>query len=531
MRREYFLLIFISICLSIIFIFLQESPGYMDAEYHSVMGYQIATGKGFNEPFIWNYSDYPESIVHASHTYWMPLPSLISALGFWIINQRSFFAARLFFVLLSAFVPIVTYWVALRITAHKGGSFTAGLLSIFCGYYAAYSTIPDAFGLYMVCGGIIFLLLDRLNSYTNTYPKTILTFLSIGIMTGIMHLSRTEGLIWFIACCLFCFFNMLRKKHKYFVIILNISAIFMGYMLIMGTWYSRNLQVFSTLFPPGNQSAFFITDYDQLFSFDTSKINFFNWSNRATLDILRPMIQSIMVVIGTVIGVQSMVFLLPFVILGSLKYKKNVTLGFFLLMFVSVIILMGCVFPFAGKRGGYFHTSAAFQPVVLALSVAGAMEAAEALKRHSRKSKVNLASLFNFSIGALAILVTAFVSINKIFGGITSPHPVWEKNRQAFQQVDRVLSKLGIPNETVVVISNPPGWFWETGRSSIVTPFEGEQAVVMAANRYGAEYVVLEPDHVASLDQMYNNPSSAQFFEHIGSFENGIEIFRITDQE
>jgi hypothetical protein len=38
---------------------LQELPGYLDSDYYFVGGLQLVEGKGFSEPFLWNYLDDP----------------------------------------------------------------------------------------------------------------------------------------------------------------------------------------------------------------------------------------------------------------------------------------------------------------------------------------------------------------------------------------------------------------------------------------------------------------------------------------
>ena len=86
----------------------QALPGYMDADYYFAGGVQLAQGKGFSEPYLWNYLDDPEGLPHPSHTYWMPLASIVSAAGMWITGQFSYAAGRLPFILLSACVPLVT---------------------------------------------------------------------------------------------------------------------------------------------------------------------------------------------------------------------------------------------------------------------------------------------------------------------------------------------------------------------------------------------------------------------------------------
>ncbi len=57
-------------------------PGYRDACYYTVGAQQLAAGRGFTEPFIWNYLDDPQSLPRPSHQYWMMLTGGLSlALG------------------------------------------------------------------------------------------------------------------------------------------------------------------------------------------------------------------------------------------------------------------------------------------------------------------------------------------------------------------------------------------------------------------------------------------------------------------
>jgi hypothetical protein len=59
----------------------QSVPGYMDAEYYYAGGLRLAEGSGFSEPFLWNYLNDPVGLPTPSHTYWMPLASILAALG------------------------------------------------------------------------------------------------------------------------------------------------------------------------------------------------------------------------------------------------------------------------------------------------------------------------------------------------------------------------------------------------------------------------------------------------------------------
>src|SRR4030066_270841 len=85
---------------SLVVIF-QNAPGYMDADYYYAGGIRLAEGKGFTEEFLWNYLDNPLGLPHPSHAYWMPLASLIAALGMKVAGSTSFWAARLVLIFIA----------------------------------------------------------------------------------------------------------------------------------------------------------------------------------------------------------------------------------------------------------------------------------------------------------------------------------------------------------------------------------------------------------------------------------------------
>ena len=41
---------------------LLQQPGYADAYYYAVGAEQLNRGQGFQEPFIWNYLDTPDTV-------------------------------------------------------------------------------------------------------------------------------------------------------------------------------------------------------------------------------------------------------------------------------------------------------------------------------------------------------------------------------------------------------------------------------------------------------------------------------------
>jgi hypothetical protein len=108
----------------------QSVPGYMDAEYYYAGGLRLAEGSGFSEPFLWNYLNDPVGLPTPSHTYWMPLASILAALGMVLTQSGGYLAARLFFFLLASLLPPFTAWFGWRLV--NPGRIARGFFWILC---------------------------------------------------------------------------------------------------------------------------------------------------------------------------------------------------------------------------------------------------------------------------------------------------------------------------------------------------------------------------------------------------------------
>src|SRR5215211_6071745 len=185
--RHYLPLFFLGLIVPLAISRFQSRPGYMDADYYFGGGIQLAKGHGFTEPYLWNYLDDPADLPHPSHTYWMPLASIVSALGMWLTGQSTFAAGRLPFILLSGFVPILTAALAFRISQQTHLALISGLLSVFSMYYAPFMPVPDNYALFMLLGGTFL----RIAPGRERWISVVL-----GALAGLMTLARSDGLLW-----------------------------------------------------------------------------------------------------------------------------------------------------------------------------------------------------------------------------------------------------------------------------------------------------------------------------------------------
>jgi hypothetical protein len=97
------LIIVLGLLVQLVWLLVLNEPKYMDAFYYSISGRELAAGNGFNTMVIWQYLDNPAGLPAPSHTYWMPLPSILAAAGYKLSD--TFTGAQLPFWLLAGLLP------------------------------------------------------------------------------------------------------------------------------------------------------------------------------------------------------------------------------------------------------------------------------------------------------------------------------------------------------------------------------------------------------------------------------------------
>jgi hypothetical protein len=209
--RIYLLLALLGLVAASLVAVFQPSPGYMDADYYYSGGLQLAAGHGFTEPYLWNYLDDPSGLPHSSNSYWMPLASLLVAAGMILMRSASWISARTGFLLVAALIPPVAAALAWSFSSRRDLALTSGLLAVFPAFYLPFLPVTDTFGLHMLFGGLFFLVLSRISSALNP--------LFLGLIAGLMHLARADGLLWLLVAFLAVIFVLPKPSHRRFFFI------------------------------------------------------------------------------------------------------------------------------------------------------------------------------------------------------------------------------------------------------------------------------------------------------------------------
>lgn len=468
---------------------LISTPGYMDAEYYYATGKQIAGSEGFLEPFIWNFLDHPEGIPHPSHHYWMPLPSILAAVGMFLLGDH-FRAAQLAFVVLTAVMPVWTAWLALSIHGKPGDALLSGVLAALPGFFLPYLVTSDSFSVYMLIGSATLFLSARA-----VQKGGLASWLLTGACIGLAHLTRADGLLLF-------FPALLAVGWKRRNVGFGLAALVLGYGLVMCPWWLRNIRAFGGIFPPGTTRTLWQRSYNELFSYPAWELNFQNWSSSGLDSILQVRAHALWTITQRVIGENGLIFLGPLMFLGARRLWNHALVRLTMFYVLLLVVVMSFAFPFAGARGGFFHSSAAVMPVLWALVPVGLRQAIEWGVRRRGWSGTNAYVVFSRAMLVMALVLTAGLYVSKV----VSP-PGWDSAMESHREIAARLRSL-TEEPGIVMVNDPPGFYLASGLSSVVIPDGDPQALFDAAFRYEVEWIVLDENHPEGLKGLYQQPSS-----------------------
>jgi hypothetical protein len=508
--KDYLVIFSFALITIIAFVLFQSAPGYMDAEYYYAMGLRIAKNHTFSEPFAWNYLNGYQGLPQPGFTFWMPAPAFLAGLSMIVARGFDYAHARVGFVFIAVIIPILTAAVGYKISGQKGIGLTAGLFGVFSAFYAPFLTTIDSFGLMMFMGAVYVL--------TALQKISKKKFFLMGLLAGLMHLTRTDGLLWLVPAVLIA----VEDRDKVLSSIVTLAA---GYLAVMLPWFIRNWIVLGSTLPSGNTRMFWMTSYNDLFLYHAELLTFSSWIDQGIMPILNSVLKAFVSNLQTALVIQGQIILLPLIVLGFIQYRKDKVIRSVLVTWFLVLVVMTVVFPFAGSRGGFFHSGAAFQPIFWIMAAVG-LDCFIKWGMHTRNWKeVQARSILTFGLVVILLSVTIFVHINRVQGS-SAKDVQWNRSYLAAVGVDSRLDQLNVKDNELIMINNPPGLFIASGRPSITIPSGGIQEILEAAGDARAEILILEKNHPASLDNLYKNPGAQNGLVFIEA-EGGVQYYRI----
>ncbi len=516
--RTYILLFVSGLILPIFIAQFQPIPGYLDSDYYFAGGIQLVNGNGFTEPYLWNYLDGATSLPHPSHSYWMPLASIISAVGMWVTGQTTYAAARLPFILIAALVVPVTAALSFSFSKKRDVALISAVLAIFSVYSAPFVGVTDNFSLFMLFGGLYFIFATKLIED----PSRRRYWFFLGLLAGLLTLSRSDGLLWLALTFLFALWRSPKNNFSHFTSYAFRSSLaaFLGFLVIMSPWYARNINTFGALMAPGGSRALWLENYDQTFIYPPENLNMESFLASGWNEILKDRMWAFGTNLQSGFAAHGGIILFPFIVAGIIYFRKDERVKLAVTAWLTLLFVMSFIFPFAGARGAFFHSGAALQPLWWTLAPLGLDEILLSLRKHNwgnDQTKV----LFRSVLVMVAIILTAFVVNLRLFT------LGWGEGEAGYPVVEQLLLKNGIEDDDIVIVRNAPGYYIGTGRSAVSIPYGGEEAILAVANQFDANYLVLESKAALSqIKSLIDNPLNQMNFIFLGEI-NDTHIFKI----
>jgi len=480
---------------------MRQPGAIMDAHYYYVGALNLLEGRGFNDPYIWNYLDDPAGVPHPSHRYWMPLPSLVAWAGM-VLFGPSYRAGQVGFILLSAILPLVSYVIARRISDTRRHAILAALVTIFSGFYLRFWVSPESATPFALAGSLALLALGlALESGRAAW------FALAGATAGLAYLSRSDGLLLLIIALPM---PLLVTKHaprftfhvsRFTFYASRFTLLFAAFLLITAPWFYRNWRVVGTPLPGGGLQTLWLRSYNDLYSygraFTPETYLAWGWGN-----ILRSKLNVAADNLLTIITVDCLVFLFPFALVGIWSLRKR-RLYWPLLLYAPLLWLaMTIAFTYPGHRGGLLHSSAAWLPFVFPAAMVGLDRTIAWAARRRRTWDISQASqVFGVGVVLLAVMLSGLVYSRQVLGGSLTD-PVWNRSDLVYRDMGAWLDDHAAPTD-LAMVNNPPAFYYHTGRSSVVVPAEGPETLVEICDRYGVRFVVLDHNIVPPLVPLY----------------------------
>jgi hypothetical protein len=515
-----------------------EQPSYMDAYYYSTNGIRLAGGHGFSEMIVWQFLDNPDGLPIPSHTYWMPLPSVLAAIGYLI--RADFLGEQLVFWLLSGLLPILAFAISLFISGERWQAWVAALLTASGSFYGAFFSQPSTFTPFALFGGLCLLMLglsstSRVDSGVAAAEKIHLRkqrllWLLAGVFAGFAHLTRADGALLIVAAGLIWIIQIRRRISLfdssseselvggvYRKPIRDLILFIAGYLLIMGGWLLRNWIVIGRPLSTVSMQSIFLTTYDDLFSYGRS-LNLENYLAWGLDNIILSKLESLWVAIQTLIVVPGVIFLVPFVVIALVHFYRRPAQRALLRPAVwyslLLIITMSMIFTFPGMRGAIFHSSSALWPWSTALAAAGIglsvdWVASRLPHWQPEKAKRRFSVLFIL----LAFAFGFYVSESR-----ANP----PEDPDLYHQIKDLL-----PPDAIVMSGNAPAVNYHMDLPAVSVPNEPVDVVVQSARRYGVTHLMLDEDTPDPLTDIYSGKVLDPRVELIQEF-GAVKVYQLS---
>jgi hypothetical protein len=514
--RAYILLFFITLIFRIATALPVEQTGDMDASYTIHVAENLARGRGFTEDILWNYLDNPTGLPHPSNLYWMPLPAIL-IVPFFILFGVSYRVSQIPFIFLSSLLPLFAFYLSRRIFQRDDYAWAAALFTAFSGFYTIYWVSPDNFTPFALTASVCLYVIAR-----GIELKLARYFVAAGALAALSHLSRADGVLLLAVAPLALVLHRSTRTWRDFVFLT--FSFLLGYLVLMSPWFARNYFAAGTPYPGAGTKTLWLTNYDELFRFtdDLTPARYLATGIGSIIQgkLNAAFLDALVVAFGAL-----QVFLVPFAIAGLWRMRRRIEMLPFFIYAALLYLVMVLVFTFPSPRGSMLHSSTALLPF-LAVGVPPGIDAmVEWVARRRRTwNAAQAASVFRSGFAALAILISIYLYVQGILPVSASPAsiPLWNERDLHYREIAAWLGQ-NARAEDVVMVVDPPTFYNLSHYRAVIIPTDSVDAIMAAAKKYDARYLILEFDHPKPLADLYQQHVTVSGLEPVAEFRDALD--------
>ena len=197
-------------------------------------------------------------------------------------------------------------------------------------------------------------------------------------------------------------------------------------------------------------------------------------------------------VLYNIVVVQGVIVLIPFVLLGAWKLRRNSQVRMGLVAWVLLIVVFTLIFPLAGVRGSYYHAVSALQPMLWVLAPIGL----EVLFQKLQTRKMFQLPKLELILQSMLVLLVCLISYSSVNALVFTNG--WQRGELTYPKVEEFLLAQAIQPDEPVLVINPPGYTMMTERPAVMFPYGGERSILAVAHKFHAQYIILKQDPVNS---------------------------------
>lgn len=441
-------------------------PGYTDAYYYHDVARRLAAGGGLTADFVWAPLEAAPgtALPVPSHRFWMPLATVLQALGIIVLPfLDTFRASQALTIAVAAAIPLLTYAAARSLGGGERTGLVAATVAGLGGAFAPAWVSLDAFAPAAVLGTGFFLALRRAAS------GDVRAGALAGLLVGLLFLARAEGALFGLALLALARHPASRRA----------GLAGSGVALSIGLgWLARDVAI--GLSPGLFARTAFLVRYEDFFAVSPPSFG-------ALIEALPAVLAAKLAALATNLVTAVYAFLLllvPAIVVAIRAGAGRAEVRAFAMLLVLVYLAESLVWTLHSTRGSYFHSLAAFFPYGIALGVTGC--AALAARRRWGRPAILVVS----AAGVVAVAITSGAALLEWNAAFDPPY------RARVAALDR------IPPGPFLA-ADAAAWRWISGRTVVVTPADGLAAAACYAPATGVRWIVLEPVHFGAYDDLY----------------------------